>query len=427
MIVQRDLGVDVLTAARQRIRNIFGNGLPVYMGFSGGKDSLVLADLTAKLAQTGEIDVSRLTVEFVDEEAIFPCVEEIVRQWREKFLLLGAKFCWYCVEVRHFNCLNQLENDESFICWDRRKADCWVRDMPSMAIRSHPLLVPRKDSYQEFLAKVCDGPRMTGLRVAESIQRRIAIAGQKPITDLAQRATVEPIYDWRNDDVWRYLHENDIRTPVAYQHLYQIGVPVNQLRISQFFSVDTAYVLARMSEYYPHLMERVLRREPAAYMVSLYWDSEMFRRRTRKRREIEKKSADDKREKVWALLRDIERNFSTPKKRAVAEQYRRLLLRKPYVANEHYEKIYDALIAGDPKRRSFRAIFADVERSAADAFVPGNATFSIADTGALGRTGVPGTAKTKSLQSKYRARGKPGAADAVDLDKRLDIADRSAA
>jgi predicted phosphoadenosine phosphosulfate sulfurtransferase len=124
MIVERQLGVDVLTAARQRIRNIFKNGLPVYLAFSGGKDSLVLADVTAKMIAAGELDATRLRVEFIDEEAIFPCVDALVRQWRDKFLLMGARFDWYCLEVRHFNCLNQLENDESFICWDRRKADC---------------------------------------------------------------------------------------------------------------------------------------------------------------------------------------------------------------------------------------------------------------------------------------------------------------
>lgn len=41
--------IDVVTAARQRIKNVFSNGVPVYLSFSGGKDSIVLADLTYKL------------------------------------------------------------------------------------------------------------------------------------------------------------------------------------------------------------------------------------------------------------------------------------------------------------------------------------------------------------------------------------------
>jgi len=84
--------IDVVTAARQRIKNVFSNGVPVYLSFSGGKDSIVLADLTYKLIQAGEINPSQLTVLFVDEEAIFDSIEATTKAWRKKFLLAGAKF-----------------------------------------------------------------------------------------------------------------------------------------------------------------------------------------------------------------------------------------------------------------------------------------------------------------------------------------------
>lgn len=45
MIVKRESGMDVLTAAKKRIRNIFSNGVPVSVAFSGGKDSLCLAGI----------------------------------------------------------------------------------------------------------------------------------------------------------------------------------------------------------------------------------------------------------------------------------------------------------------------------------------------------------------------------------------------
>jgi predicted phosphoadenosine phosphosulfate sulfurtransferase len=419
MIVERRLDIDVLAAARQRIANIFANGLPVYLSFSGGKDSLVLADIAAKMVAEGAIDPRRLRVEFIDEEAIFPCVDAVVRRWREKFLLMGARFDWYCLEVRHYSCLNQLENDESFICWDRRKADCWIREPPPFAIRSHPRLVPREDTYQQFLLKVCDGPHMTGLRVFESVQRRVAIALQKPVASLAKRQTVEPIYDWRDDDVWRYLSENDIDIPAAYMHLFQIGVPARALRISQFFSVDTAHTLARVGEFYPGLMERILRREPAAYIVSLYWDSEMFRRRTAKRREMERGAKPrDAKALVFALLANINGNFQSAGGRKLAHEFKKLLLSKPYIADEIFEDIHDALIAGDPKKRSYRAIIAHIERNAADAFIPNNGALiispSAAKAGAVHTVSKPRRSQTEQLQSKYSPGRQPRTARAVD-------------
>ena len=142
-IKRKEASIDVLEAAKIRIKNVFANGLPVYMSFSGGKDSLCLADVTLGLIQCGEINPQLLTVQFIDEEAIYKCIEDKVKEWRRRFLMVGAKFEWYCLQVRHFNCFNALENDESFICWDETKKDRWVRKPPAFAITKHPLLRER--------------------------------------------------------------------------------------------------------------------------------------------------------------------------------------------------------------------------------------------------------------------------------------------
>lgn len=296
----------LVQAAAQRIINVFRNGLPVYMSYSGGKDSLVLAHLVLSLIQQGKIDPSQLTVQFVDEEAIFPCIERTVLDWRKKFLLAGSKFEWYCVEVKHYNCFNLLSEDESFICWDSQKQPVWVRKPPKFAIRTHPLLRPRVDAYQDFMPRVCmDGITITGVRAAESIQRARNIAAMTMTgKNMTNRHQVLPIYDWSNNDVWLYLLENKVEIPDIYLYLWQAGTAKGQLRVSQFFSVDTARSLVKMNEYYPDLMERVIRREPNAYLAALYWDSEMFGRTSKTRRELEKGAEKDYR----AMLVDVFNN-----------------------------------------------------------------------------------------------------------------------
>ena len=63
MALKRKKGsIDVVQAAQVRIRNVFANGLPVYMSFSGGKDSLALAQVVLRMIQRGEIDPHQLTV-----------------------------------------------------------------------------------------------------------------------------------------------------------------------------------------------------------------------------------------------------------------------------------------------------------------------------------------------------------------------------
>lgn len=353
--------IDVVEAAKIRIRNVFRNGLPVYMSFSGGKDSLCLSQMVMNLIQAGEIDPAQLIVQFIDEEAIFPCMDEKVREWRKKFMLSGAKFEWFCLEVKHYNCFNELSNDETFICWDRYKKDVWVRQPPSFAIRSHPQLRPRTDSYQDFLPRICtDGITMTGIRTAESVQRlqniaKVLRAGKS----MTKRQQIFPIYDWHDSDVWLYLLREKVDIPEIYLFLWQSGTQKRHLRVSQFFSVDTAKSLVKMNEYYPDLMDRIILREPNAYLAALYWDSEMFGRNTLRRRENEKGSAEkDYRAALLALFSDMDRHFTTKHKRYIADKYRKFFISVSAIADDRDCKaIYEGLVSGDPKLRTHRALY----------------------------------------------------------------------
>ena len=363
-IKRKKANIDVLQAAMIRIKNAFSNGLPVYMSFSGGKDSLCLADVTIKLIQAGEINAEQLTVQFIDEEAIYKCIEDIVKEWRKKFLIAGAKFEWYCLQVRHYNCFNALENDESFICWDKKKEERWVRRPPVFAIMKHPLLRERVDSYQEFLDKKCsDGMCMVGVRTSESVQRlqnfaRITHKGKGS----SGRTKIYPIYDWKNADVWKYLYENNINIPEIYMYMWQAGMNRNQMRVSQFFSVDTARSLVRMNEFYPDLMERIIRREPNAYLAALYWDSEMFGRGSRERSCLEENEVTkDYRKELNYLFLHFDEHFDTPHKRKVARSYRNFYLTVMNIASSRdMKKIYESLMAGDPKLRNLRALYQNV-------------------------------------------------------------------
>lgn len=353
--------INVVEASKIRIRNVFRNGLPVYMSFSGGKDSLCLSQLVMNLIQTGEINPAQLTVQFIDEEAIFPCMDEKVREWRKKFMLVGAKFEWFCLEVKHYNCFNELSNDESFICWDRYKKDVWVRQPPSFAIRNHPMLHARKDAYQDFLPRAyADGITITGIRATESVQRLQSIATvTRSGKNITKRLQIFPIYDWKDNDVWLYLLREKVDIPEIYLFLWQSGAGKRRLRVSQFFSIDTAKSLVQMNEYYPDLMERIVRREPNAYLAALYWDSEMFGRSTTARKQNEKGAAEkDYKVALLELFSDMDGNFPTKHKRYVADRYRNFFVSvSAFIDNKDCKTIYEGLISGDPKLRSFRALY----------------------------------------------------------------------
>ena len=361
--------MDVVTAARQRIRNAFSNGVPVYMSFSGGKDSLVLADITLRLIKEGAIDASLLTVIFIDEEAIYTSVEEKTMEWRKKFLMAGAKFQWWCIEVKHFSAYNQLTSDESYTCWDHTQEKVWMRRPPPFAIRNHPALKPGIDNYQSFLPKVTmDGVHLVGVRASESVQRLqyMAALNMGTVGSITKKNMIYPLYDWKNVDVWLYLRDNHVDIPIIYLWMYQVGINRNQLRIGQYFSVDCVGALIHIAEYEPGLWERILQREPNAYLGALYWDSELYRRNSTQRRETETPK-DYKALVMKMLCEEPEKHFTTELTRHVAEQYRKLVARIDGMARpKDYRKIYGALVAGDPKMRTMRAITMDVATSYAE-------------------------------------------------------------
>ncbi len=351
MIRKVEIEKDVVRMARIRIRNVFSNGIPVYLSTSGGKDSICLFDLVMSMVESGEVDGRLLTVDFVDEEAIYPCVERIVYGMQKRARMNGIRFRWWCCEFKHFNCFNQLAEDESFITWDRRAVGRWVRKRPRGAIVSHGRLKKGVDTYQKFLKRInADGIQICGVRVAESIQRMQAIASRK-----SKGGMEYPIYDWRDTDVWRYIGDHGLDFPDAYLFMYQTGRSKQLLRISQFFSVDTAQSLVQMCEYYPDLFDRICRREPNAYLAMLYFDSEFFRRK----REKQNDAPVDYKAKTLAELQ------KTPTKgnKESHERIRKCVLTRGAIMNQkNWRDAYNTLVGGDPKGRSYRSLVTNIFR-----------------------------------------------------------------
>lgn len=177
----------------------------------------------------------------------------------------------------------------------------------------------------------------------------------------------QPIYDWKDGDIWLYIKEQGLDFPETYIDLYRTGERRNRMRLSQFFSIDTAKVLVKLAEFDPDLMKRVQRREPNANLVLLYWDSEMFRTSSRgKNRAGNAKNVEetkDYRAEVMKMMRDPE--YIDPKlsqtRASLTRGVRRLIfLFGHYMGELEWERVYNMMIAGDPKGRTLRALGAEL-------------------------------------------------------------------
>lgn len=354
--------LSVVEAAVARTLNAFSNGVRVYLAFSAGKDSLCLSHIVYSLIRQGKIDPKQLTVFFIDEEAIYPSMEQMALQWYGIFTKAGVRFDWYCLPFKQVSCFHQLQSDERWITWEPGKESAWVRDPPPFVIREHPALrYPGEMNYQTFCSIVMnDGIMLLGVRASESVQRLRNIARAKMNGGATgQQFTVFPIYDWKDTDVWLYIKEHHLHFPEAYMDLYRDGLNRAQMRLSNFFGADSCNGLRHIAATNPDLWARIEKREPNAYMVMLYWDSEMFKRNTRKRRQLE---ADQEHKDYKALVREMlfekfDETFISPARKEMGRSYKTQYIKMNGTASEKiYRKMYEGIIAGDPKRRTLRGI-----------------------------------------------------------------------
>lgn len=353
--------IDVLTAAKQRIRNAFEYAPKLALSFSSGKDSLCLSSLVYDMIVAGEIDGSKLVIDFVDEEGLYPSMVEAAERWRKKWMSIGVEFRWFCLPVKQVCTLDSLSSSESWITWEPGQEEVWMRQPPPYAIVSSSILkYAGQMNYQTFLDILNqDRLSMVGLRIAESWTRRNSLTRM----DMSKNSTGHfyPIYDWKDNDVWLYIKERGLEFPDIYMRLYEAGVKKPNLRLCAFFGDKTTQGLRWVAETDPELWERIERRMPNAYLALLYWDSEMFGRSTRNRKQMEAKL--DEPEKDYKamcldlLFKNTDKYRINPDTRKWLHIWRRLYINVDgFATNKHYKEMYEQIIYGDPKGRSIRTL-----------------------------------------------------------------------
>jgi len=244
--------IDVLTAARSRIKIIFDAFERIYCAFSGGKDSTVLTHLVMDEAIRRNRQVGLM---YIDFEAQY---QDTVAHVANMFRLYKEQIDphWICVEMLLRNAVTNFE--PQWVCWDTSKKDLWIREMPSAAKteRDYPFCLSRME-FEEFVplfgewyseGKTTAG--FIGIRANESLHRYCAVATWDKTGKMfdnhrwttkksATGYNVYPIYDWTAEDVWKY-HANFPEKPynIIYDKMQMAGVPLNQQRLCQPYGDD---------------------------------------------------------------------------------------------------------------------------------------------------------------------------------------------
>ncbi len=251
-MAQKKLGINVLTAACQRIGLIFDDFDRVCISFSGGKDSGVLMHLVMDEAIRRGRTIGVL---LIDMEAQYT---ETIRFAEEMFSLYRANIepYWVSLPLSLTNSVSVYE--PRWMCWEPGKD--WVRQPPKIAITDESFFpfYHHGMEFEEFVHEfgiwyAQDNPlaQFIGIRTDESLNRllKITVGHNREFHKghrwaLRQKSTerpiysVHPIYDWATADVWRYHGKYGKPHNRIYDLMHQAGLSIHQQRLCQPYGVD---------------------------------------------------------------------------------------------------------------------------------------------------------------------------------------------
>lgn len=251
--MKRPMGIDVLQAARDRIRYTFDHFEAIYVSFSAGKDSSVMLHLVMDEAiKRGR----KVGVLLIDLEAQYQLTIQHAREMVEKYAE-HIDLHWVCLPIK---LRNSVSNYEPVWCaWDPERKEDWVRPMPEgLGVISDPsffdFFEPRME-FEEFIelfavwyAKGRDTAAFIGIRADESLNRYRTIADSGKDTHFGKRWTtkimdgvynVYPIYDWHVSDIWKYHAAFPDRAHnQVYDRMQLANVPMHHMRLCQPYGDD---------------------------------------------------------------------------------------------------------------------------------------------------------------------------------------------
>lgn len=278
---KRPLGIDVLTAARQRVAWTFDTFEKIYISFSAGKDSTVMLHLVMEEAKRRERKVGMLLIDLEAQYQLTMAHAEhcftLYRRWVDPY--------WIALPINLRNAVSMTE--PRWQCWDpSRKAD-WVREPHEMAITDESTF-PFFRCGMEFEEFVDDfghwygGEALTaclvGIRADESLNRFRTLIAKKTRFDGRSWTTwkgralynIYPIYDWRTEDLWTYTAREGHSYNALYDRMHLAGLTIHQMRICQPYGDDQRKGLWLYHVIEPETWGKVVARVAGANSGALY-------------------------------------------------------------------------------------------------------------------------------------------------------------
>ncbi|WP_328438288.1 phosphoadenosine phosphosulfate reductase domain-containing protein [Nocardia puris] len=266
------IDANVYDEAKKRMHRVYDLFDTVMVAFSGGKDSLAALHLVHEVA-TERGDRRPIKAVFRDEELIPDQVVAFVDEYRQ---LDWIDLRWYCVPLESTKYI--LGQSTRYIQWDPAREH--MRPIPDWALTPAKLSLPESVVLDQYTADtlVSRGERgkiaiVTGVRAAESIMRFNALKVKLHdnyinATQDARVMTVKPLFDWQENDIFRYFYDKGIRYCPLYDAQVLAGSP---LRVSTPLHAESAKTFGRLRQFAPTFYEQVIQLVPEMAVQERYY------------------------------------------------------------------------------------------------------------------------------------------------------------
>ena len=303
----RYIGVDVLVEAKKRIRHVISSFDQLVCAFSGGKDSLVIIHLVREVYD--ELGMSEpVKVIFRDEELIPDDVIQFVLDVKADTKRFDLTY--FAVPMLSEKYL--LGNKYEYVQWDNNRE--WIRPKPNGAITHTGLNKPMSQyDMDKFCIQGLKGKiaMINGIRSDESLVRFRSCINKRNenyinATESPNVKLVKPIFDWSENDVFRYFYDRKIR----YCSIYDVQVWNKQaLRVSTPLHAETAKELHKLKTLYPLFYSQVMDIFPEMIVHERYF------------KDLDRFSIINRYPKSWRGIHlYIKENISDQKMRTIAYQ-----------------------------------------------------------------------------------------------------------
>jgi predicted phosphoadenosine phosphosulfate sulfurtransferase len=302
------LGINVLEAAKQRIRTAITEHDDFYVSFSGGKDSGVMVNLVLEAAR--ELDRTPVKVVFSDLEVIY---QETARYVASVFENPDIDPYWLCLEEYDDNASSMFER--YFKIWDRSLENHqYVRDMPTMpyVINNDNMPAWLEPHYDTAKQKIGDwvlthmGEAFADRDGANSIVAFIAVRTDESYGRLMNVRTTKhrrkknnhtyryarkqlprtwvcmPMYDWKVSDVWHYYAITGLEYSRVYDQMMRMGISPHAQRTCSAFGDEQKQGLYQWCVIEPDTWERMVTRVAGANFGKRYNHTNLNSRKVRK-------------------------------------------------------------------------------------------------------------------------------------------------